>query len=1115
MANPPSDNKTENGRAKGSCVTLRREFVELYPDLSRSNLEKATEGIPGFELVAKVTLAKLWSGNLVTLASLRKAGDAIAIYLARQYRVAVTYGMLADPKDVVPQGWRDRRAGLQQNDELKINQLPLMDAPWYFAEAIRETTDGEKSAERSDRRKSRQKQTGYGIYDDSAPVAANALHSAGEVSGPAFDDANGPTLPVERPTASESRVTEDYLTALISATERLPLPLPEPVAPNMSELSIDIPLVPAPLVSAEQRNTVDRLRHTSAFASGEPEGKDVPIDLDLAITDRKRILIHGDPGSGKSTRLRLAACSYARKALDGKRGHIPILLKCRRFAVDRLPEDLSDAIIMALEDYVPRKRLNPLADHLEQRLQTEGGLLLVDAIDEIPPEVRAKFCEALMRWVRYSDGVAIVVTSRAVGVLGFQNTLSEQFETCRVDRLPRESKSEFLNKLQQWKGLEISSNSIDAITDSETGVGRLTDTALMLALAAQVVLVGQQDIGRNRIALLDQAIEELIARKAHLQEQPVRFEELVPFLEWLALSMKRQSKIRFFEADAVQAFAELRELETGVPDRRTDEELLRLAIHPIGLLAVAGKSYDERGTPREELQFIHQIYQEHFAARACCYRRGDANPVELIADQLGQISVINRTIKILRLMPDPVIATDWHETIRMMIGRLPEKTTADVFQAILPGPADDADTRRARAVFAVSCLADGPEVSPELLQRIIQEFCNVLQPEDDFPSGNERSPMRAIQAAISSELRERIIDELLSQIQQECSVRAIRIGKILCGSLPKDPMTIKNVDSKIAVLEESIGCPSINTRLLTLLSFVKSSHDGLGNSCSSLSRRELMISILLKECHLPGTERLAALWGLRRLKADSFFDIFSSVPPLKFSVDQLDQIESIAIDELTSDVEAIYAAWLISENHTPVPEYYMTEYFNIIYGSSPRWLLPSFIAANMPRLSDSIVRRLEQNSMVSELAFENVLVLRRLGVHSPLAIKVVRIFLKDNWNGNSNDLFEAAIALGSLGSADSVFTLLQLREWKPDEFKEYGEYVLHGILLADNVDATVRILADGDFYPNELALCLAGSREKVRGLELLTQLAEHPDEQVRSAVAAAIKKREEWDQIYD
>jgi len=168
----------------------------------------------------------------------------------------------------------------------------------------------------------------------------------------------------------------------------------------------------------------------------------------LALLDAKpRLVLLGDPGSGKSTFVNFVALCLAGEALGREEANLkrltaplpqddeeedekappqpwhhgpllPVRVVLRDFAARGLPPVGEETTARHLLDFITaeleRHALGAYAPHLERTLREEGGLLLLDGLDEVPEAERRReqIKQAVEDWVSAFPRCRVLVTSR-------------------------------------------------------------------------------------------------------------------------------------------------------------------------------------------------------------------------------------------------------------------------------------------------------------------------------------------------------------------------------------------------------------------------------------------------------------------------------------------------------------------------------------------------------------------------------------------------------------------------------------------------------------------------------------------------------------------------------
>ncbi|WP_164253731.1 NACHT domain-containing protein [Streptomyces sp. S4.7] len=150
--------------------------------------------------------------------------------------------------------------------------------------------------------------------------------------------------------------------------------------------------------------------HGEAGESGAPERGRV----ETALRDRRRVLLRGAAGSGKTTLVQWLAVNAARDSFGGQLAHlggrVPVVLPLRtlvRGAALPTPAEFLSAA---------GHPLSPPAGWMDAVLVEGRGLLLVDGVDEMPEADRTRTKEWLLKLLAAYPLTAVVVTTRPTAV---------------------------------------------------------------------------------------------------------------------------------------------------------------------------------------------------------------------------------------------------------------------------------------------------------------------------------------------------------------------------------------------------------------------------------------------------------------------------------------------------------------------------------------------------------------------------------------------------------------------------------------------------------------------------------------------------------------------------
>jgi predicted NACHT family NTPase len=285
--------------------------------------------------------------------------------------------------------------------------------------------------------------------------------------------------------------------------------------------------------SLEQRRATS-LRGPLKEEQERDERKRYPIGerLDKA----RRLVVLGDPGSGKTTLTRWIATAFLlrlKKDPDFKElpdvatlpdvDWLPIIVRCRDLDLTCLSGSLDDILKHTLRkaelSYAEATDLHEL---LRLRLKDGEALLMLDGLDEITdPAVRTCFCQQLEQIVRAFPDAPIIATSRIVGYREMGYQLGQGFEHLTLADLTPEEKDDFARR---WCDLtELPERRTTATEEfihdihSADRIERLTGNPMLLTTMALV----KRKIGKlpnRRAELYWEAVQVLLNWRREVDE---------------------------------------------------------------------------------------------------------------------------------------------------------------------------------------------------------------------------------------------------------------------------------------------------------------------------------------------------------------------------------------------------------------------------------------------------------------------------------------------------------------------------------------------------------------------------------------------------------------------
>ena len=160
------------------------------------------------------------------------------------------------------------------------------------------------------------------------------------------------------------------------------------------------------------------------------------MDVLAALKDNRHVLIVGAPGAGKSTLLAYLATGMATGTLnlDQNGQSLPLLVAVRALEGASLTErSLS-------------RHLKCDSEVVEQALTGKRACLLLDGLDEAPPELRGKLAASLKRLLKQHPSLRVIATSRPTGPPGEIEKQLGYLESFSLADFAREDVKVFVDK---------------------------------------------------------------------------------------------------------------------------------------------------------------------------------------------------------------------------------------------------------------------------------------------------------------------------------------------------------------------------------------------------------------------------------------------------------------------------------------------------------------------------------------------------------------------------------------------------------------------------------------------------------------------------------------------
>lgn len=487
-------------------------------------------------------------------------------------------------------------------------------------------------------------------------------------------------------------------------------------------------------VEAEEDNSETEIAHAGLQ----------PLTINTALTRYQRLVIIGDPGSGKTTLMAYLALTYARALRDGtntvgerlqpgEKNRLPILIPLRDFGRHLKTHhagpgtDGPALLLNYLRDYYAAQSISLPEDFFEQSLEEKRAVVLLDGMDEVAEtQLRQRVARITEKFAVRYPGNRFVVTSREVGYEGAAR-IGAEFGLAKVREFNLEEVRRFVRdwtrvvevKLAGYESEDIlrqakvQANKLIHAIEGNPRISALAMNPLLLTVVALVHRY-RAALPERRSELYEEAVEVLLGRwdeakgldtEATLSGRPLDAGDRRSLLEPIALWMHEKQR-REIDRDELQSlllpsFKGMAN-EDALTANKAVEAFLRLINERSGLLV-------ERGVG--VYGFAHLTFQEYLAARA-------------IADQEDALAYTLERLA----------NSWWREVILLESGYLStqgKRRVSDLIRAIIVADPGTEPEPYHHLILAAECLYDvgAARVDGDLLGEVKRR----LQTELDLP----------------------------------------------------------------------------------------------------------------------------------------------------------------------------------------------------------------------------------------------------------------------------------------------------------------------------------------------------------------------------------------------
>lgn len=249
-------------------------------------------------------------------------------------------------------------------------------------------------------------------------------------------------------------------------------------------------------------------RHRRSYLDQSPR----PVLEVVADPEARKLVVLGDPGSGKSLLLQFMALAWAEQTLPASGdAPLPLLIDLRDYARLRY-----EKVVTGFQDYLQNAqsmRFQFDDPSLEQWLCHQSSRVMFDGLDEVfDPDLRKEVSTAIHRFADVYPKAQIVVTSRVIG-FSHQSWRDGGFRLFMLQELDEEQRETFLRRWHQACYDDVARGESKRVLLSKAiahspAIAQLSGNPLLLTMMA--ILNRTQEMPRDRAELYHQCARLLL-----------------------------------------------------------------------------------------------------------------------------------------------------------------------------------------------------------------------------------------------------------------------------------------------------------------------------------------------------------------------------------------------------------------------------------------------------------------------------------------------------------------------------------------------------------------------------------------------------------------------------